>query len=91
MVYLPIAEGYIAVVALIRQSRDVPAIIKHNNYSMRRELKAIFANNYKEKIKRLSNPHRQIHRLTILSQRANRNIIHTCFCNGFQCFFGDAT
>ena len=38
LVYVPIRDGYIVIVALIRQTRDVPAILKANNYLIRREI-----------------------------------------------------
>lgn len=41
LVYVPIREGYIGIVALIRQTRDVPAILKANNYLIRREISDI--------------------------------------------------
>lgn len=41
MVYVPVERELIIIVALIRQTRDVPAIIKANNYLIRRELKEI--------------------------------------------------
>jgi len=41
MIYLPVNKTQIVIVALIRQIRDVPAIIKANNYIFRRELKKI--------------------------------------------------
>lgn len=45
IVYLPVEDKKIVIVALIRQSRDVPAILKANSYIIRRELKEIFDNN----------------------------------------------
>ncbi len=42
MVYVPMKEQSIVIVALIRQSRDVPAILKANHYLINRELKQIF-------------------------------------------------
>jgi len=41
IVYVPISKKRIVIAALIRQTRDVPAIIKANNYSIRRELRKI--------------------------------------------------
>jgi plasmid stabilization system protein ParE len=41
LVYVPIREGYIGIVALIRQTRDIPAILKANNYLIRREISDI--------------------------------------------------
>lgn len=42
MVYLPIDDRRIAIVALIRQTRDVPAILESHGFQIRRQLKAIF-------------------------------------------------
>lgn len=41
IIYVPISKKRIVIVALIRQTRDVPAIIKANNYIIRRELRKI--------------------------------------------------
>lgn len=41
LVYVPLSDKCIVIVALIRQSRDVPAILKANYYLIRRELKKI--------------------------------------------------
>jgi plasmid stabilization system protein ParE len=41
LVYVPIREGYIGIVALIRQTRDIPAILKANNYLICREISDI--------------------------------------------------
>jgi len=43
MIYVPAEEKKIIVVALIRQSRDVPTILQANGYIIRRELKEILA------------------------------------------------
>lgn len=43
LVYLPMGDSRIVVVALIRQTRDVPAIINANGFIIQRQLKAIFA------------------------------------------------
>jgi plasmid stabilization system protein ParE len=42
LVYLPLGNSLIAIVSLIRQTRDVPAIIEANEFSIRRELKTVF-------------------------------------------------
>jgi len=49
LIYVPESKIQIVIVALIRQTRDVPTIIKENNYLFRRELKKIQEN--KDKIK----------------------------------------
>ena len=41
LVYVPMAENSIVVVALIRQVRDVPAILKKSAFRIRRELRDI--------------------------------------------------
>ena len=41
MVYMPVEEKTIIIVALIRQVRDVPAILQANNYIIKRELEEI--------------------------------------------------
>lgn len=41
MVYFPIVQDLIVIVALIRQTCDVPAILKANHYLIQRELKEI--------------------------------------------------
>ena len=41
LIYIPVNKTQIVIVALIRQTREVPAIIKANNYIFRRELKKI--------------------------------------------------
>lgn len=43
LVYVPIREKRIAIVALIRQTRDVPAILNANGFVIRRQLKKILA------------------------------------------------
>ena len=43
LVYVPIREKRIAIVALIRQIRDVPAILNANGLVIRRQLKKILA------------------------------------------------
>lgn len=40
--YLPISNEQIIIVALIRQIRDIPTILKTNQHHIRREVKAIF-------------------------------------------------
>ncbi len=40
LVYVPMTDTQIVVVALIRQTRDVPAILKANNFQIRRQLTA---------------------------------------------------
>ncbi|MFT4925087.1 MAG: plasmid stabilization system protein ParE [Phenylobacterium sp.] len=42
LVYLPLDKELIAIVSLIRQTRDVPAIIEANEFAIRRELKEIY-------------------------------------------------
>ena len=42
LVYVPIGKNNIVIVALIRQTRDVPAILKANGFQIQRQLKAIF-------------------------------------------------
>jgi plasmid stabilization system protein ParE len=41
VVYVPIADQQIAIVALIRQTRDVPAILETNRFIIRREVHEI--------------------------------------------------
>ncbi len=41
IIYEPVDEHSIIIVSLIRQSRDVPAILRANHYMFRRELKEI--------------------------------------------------
>jgi len=41
VIYLPIQAGQIIIVALIRQSRDVPSILGANRFLIERELKQI--------------------------------------------------
>ena len=41
IVYVPIADDHIVIVAFIRQSRDVPAILQKAGYMIQRELKEI--------------------------------------------------
>jgi plasmid stabilization system protein ParE len=41
MVYVPVATSHVVIVAFIRQSRDVPAILQKSGYLIRRELKEI--------------------------------------------------
>lgn len=40
-IYLPIQNGQIIIVALIRQTRDVPNILRENYYMIERELKSM--------------------------------------------------
>jgi plasmid stabilization system protein ParE len=42
LVYVPIGKNTIVIVALIRQIRDVPAILKANGFQIQRQLKEIF-------------------------------------------------
>lgn len=42
LVYVPISKNRIVIVALIRQTRDVPAILKANGFKIQRQLKEIF-------------------------------------------------
>lgn len=42
LVYLPLDKELIAIVSLIRQTRDVPAIIKASEFAIRRELKEVY-------------------------------------------------
>ena len=42
LVYVPISKNSIAIVALIRQTRDVPAILKAHGFKIQRQLKEIF-------------------------------------------------
>ena len=42
LVYVPISSNCIAIVSLIRQTRDVPAILKNNGVIVQRQLKEIF-------------------------------------------------
>jgi len=42
LVYVPISKNSIVIVALIRQTRDVPEILKTNGFKIRRQLKEIF-------------------------------------------------
>jgi plasmid stabilization system protein ParE len=43
LVYFPMGKDLIAIVSLIRQTRDVPAIIAANDFAIRRELEEIIA------------------------------------------------
>ena len=42
IVYVPIGNNRIVIVALIRQTRDVPEILNANSFKIRRQLKEIF-------------------------------------------------
>jgi len=42
LVYVPISNNSVVIVALIRQTRDVPAILKANGFKIQRQLKEIF-------------------------------------------------
>lgn len=42
VLYVPIGKHQIAIVAMIRQTRDVPAILTANGYLVRRQLREIF-------------------------------------------------
>ncbi len=42
LVYVPISKNRVVIVALFRQTRDVPAILKANGFKIQRQLKDIF-------------------------------------------------
>ena len=42
LIYVPINNKCIVIVALIRQTRDVPAILQTNGFKIQRQLKEIF-------------------------------------------------
>ena len=42
IVYVPIDEKSIVIVALMRQSRNVPAVLRANDFMIRRQLQEIF-------------------------------------------------
>ena len=42
IVYVRIGKNRIVIVALIRQTRDVPAILKANSFKIRRQMEEIF-------------------------------------------------
>lgn len=42
LVYVPVSKNCVVIVALIRQTRDVPAILKANGFKIQRQLKGIF-------------------------------------------------
>jgi plasmid stabilization system protein ParE len=42
LVYVPISKNSVVIVALIRQTRDVPAILKANGFMIQRQLKEVF-------------------------------------------------
>ena len=42
LVYVPVSRNRIVIVALIRQTRDVPAILNANSFMVQRQLKEIF-------------------------------------------------
>lgn len=42
LVYLPVRKGLIIIVALIRQSRDVPSIVASNSFSIQRNVRDIY-------------------------------------------------
>jgi hypothetical protein len=42
LVYVPISKISIVIVAFIRQTRDVPAILKANGFMIKRQLKEVF-------------------------------------------------
>ncbi len=48
LVYLPFQAGKIIIVALIRQSRDVPSILAANRFYIERELKQIRSDHFPE-------------------------------------------
>ena len=41
LVYVPISDNYIVIVSLVRQTRDVPAILAASGYMIQRQLKEI--------------------------------------------------
>lgn len=41
LIYVPLNERQIAIVALIRQTRDVPAILKSNSFAIRRQVQTL--------------------------------------------------
>jgi len=41
LVYLPVSKTTIVIIALIRQTRDVPAILRTNGFKIKRQLKEI--------------------------------------------------
>lgn len=43
LIYVPFEDKKVIIVALIRQSRDVPAILQANGYIIRREFKEILS------------------------------------------------
>ncbi len=51
LIYVPTSKNSIVIVALIRQTRDVPAILKANGFKIQRQLKEIV-----EKLKQGENP-----------------------------------
>jgi len=53
MIYVPINNSCIVIVALIRQSRDVPTVLEANGYQIRQQLKDIMARLARGKIKNL--------------------------------------
>lgn len=55
IVYVPVNDSCIVIVALMRQSRDVPAVLKANGYRIRQQLKDITARLAQGKIKGLPN------------------------------------
>ena len=42
LVYVPVSSNCIVIVSLIRQTRDVPAILKASSFVIQRQLKALF-------------------------------------------------
>ncbi len=43
LVYVPVRDKCVAIVALIRQTRDVPGILNANGFIIQRQLKEVFA------------------------------------------------
>ena len=41
IIYVPVAKNQIIIVALIRQTRDVPAILQANHYRIQKEMESI--------------------------------------------------
>jgi plasmid stabilization system protein ParE len=41
LIYMPLNDRRIAIVALIRQGRDVPTILKNNSYAIRKEVEQL--------------------------------------------------
>jgi len=41
LIYVPLNDAQIAIVALIRQGRDVPTILRNNSYAIRKEVEQL--------------------------------------------------